>query len=1352
MSILVAAVLAARADPPMAFEVEQGPPPDVERAVVRSDIRAEFTKLVEEIHGDLKALDQEWYRAFGSLARPADGAGPLLRLDMRLDSASYGRTLDVQLLRWDGRWCIGRAWDLASSRAWHEVHADDLLVEEEPGARRITGRITVTSFVGFLSGGARHLADFQIEAAVSGDGVVGTYAIAGGSLPKRKGSLEGTLIPAGEGIEPRAVWVPSAPEEETGYELYTAAAFAERIASRLYDQVRAVDVMRRTRHTQRSALARIRRPQPHRPPFRPGRAPVTKKGDGLFLDEVIVKGIRQQLDEFEGHETATSYTIEDDINSPKALAVVKDMRDRVARMRAIAPQWAARDVALPEPRGLEVADPSFGPWFGVGPLPAAGGRTNALPAGTGHAEGDETQWAYVDAWRVLGPFLPISWPEEAPLMPGMVESIIAPYRSAIPRLHPPGRNGALVEPKTPVDAQWTLARIDKSTGRATPPTWHVLAYDNENQPVRRAVEACTFYAVADVWSPREAAAWLSLNIAGHGRLWLNDRLVCIGPPAPGSHGAVAGSEDRESRFLVRPQFRKGRNRFLLQYDNALGPRRFSVCVCTHGEPRSEAAVLAVREAIEGKRRAGMSPIPPDVHGWRNRWDGRFDASPVVAWDLAKGINVRWRTPLGPCGSSPVITGDRVFTQEEPHFLICLDKHTGEILWRRECNVLEFAVGDTWKEYRDRAARARETRTEIASLGPDTAARHAALERQGLATHEARVRLAALELTADALAHSAREFRDRHMKTPRLPSVPYGWQPAGHATATPVTDGSNVWANFGTRVAACFDLAGERRWMVRLKENSSPRPLLRSSLLVDGKLALLSAEQSREEGRWVTRTMLRALDAATGRELWSLPVHGSATPVPVRLSNGDEEMTVLVCSGGSIVRSSDGRRLVHVRGLDSRGAAPVAEEDVLYFKLGKRKAAVQLLMANRDRVGARTLWDKHAVGGAAPGIVFHDGLLYAYRAYYGAQSLDVWDATTGDRVHSLGMITAANPGFSEIQPSMAGNFLFVADNGHLPSRYPQHGTPRTSPGSMSAIQPGRDGIVVARNHIEIMGAAPSFDGGSVYLRSMQSLTCIGYTGDEGRAYEARVTAAAALDCIFPDPPEPGPPVWIGAIGERARGWSHVPHARVEPSLAAEWHRWAACAIPSPRWVAAGPMPIDTRDEARKTLGGVPSFRADKGNVLEVHGRQYRFEEVPFSSCRMRQTGYSVDVLGVAGRRADTVTYYYALLRNDRERTMRVDCRAPGVALWLHGVSVRHNQRVRLAKGTLPLVMEVTVPDPVPPDLDVAVQFWDSEDEQHERERWERMVRGCRGILERAAALLPGTETAGRAARLLAGMPQ
>jgi outer membrane protein assembly factor BamB len=78
----------------------------------------------------------------------------------------------------------------------------------------------------------------------------------------------------------------------------------------------------------------------------------------------------------------------------------------------------------------------------------------------------------------------------------------------------------------------------------------------------------------------------------------------------------------------------------------------------------------------------------DWPGWRGpRGDGTSQETGIpVQWSRSE--NVRWKVPIPGTGhSSPIVWGDRVFLttclkQAQQRVLLCLDRHTGKMLWQR----------------------------------------------------------------------------------------------------------------------------------------------------------------------------------------------------------------------------------------------------------------------------------------------------------------------------------------------------------------------------------------------------------------------------------------------------------------------------------------------------------------------------------------------------------------------------------------------------------------------------------------------------------------------------------------------
>jgi len=71
------------------------------------------------------------------------------------------------------------------------------------------------------------------------------------------------------------------------------------------------------------------------------------------------------------------------------------------------------------------------------------------------------------------------------------------------------------------------------------------------------------------------------------------------------------------------------------------------------------------------------------------------------WDLKPGKpdpetglrpdskNICWKTGIRGFGNShPIIVGDRAITTSDPYWLVCIDMHTGDIIWQRATSPFE----------------------------------------------------------------------------------------------------------------------------------------------------------------------------------------------------------------------------------------------------------------------------------------------------------------------------------------------------------------------------------------------------------------------------------------------------------------------------------------------------------------------------------------------------------------------------------------------------------------------------------------------------------------------------------------
>ena len=151
-------------------------------------------------------------------------------------------------------------------------------------------------------------------------------------------------------------------------------------------------------------------------------------------------------------------------------------------------------------------------------------------------------------------------------------------------------------------------------------------------------------------------------------------------------------------------------------------------------PRDASALPRPRRRPPGHR--DFYPSPERPIGWRGDGTGAYPgATPVrrvhgrharagrrfVRWDRpgpqGSGSsptavpNIVWKTRMpGFAESQPIVVGDRVITTADPYSLVCVDAHTGEILWVRESNPLEI-MGCP----RKRSARQRCTWSQVFAL-------------------------------------------------------------------------------------------------------------------------------------------------------------------------------------------------------------------------------------------------------------------------------------------------------------------------------------------------------------------------------------------------------------------------------------------------------------------------------------------------------------------------------------------------------------------------------------------------------------------------------------------------------------
>lgn len=147
------------------------------------------------------------------------------------------------------------------------------------------------------------------------------------------------------------------------------------------------------------------------------------------------------------------------------------------------------------------------------------------------------------------------------------------------------------------------------------------------------------------------------------------------------------------------------------------------------------------------------------------------------------------------------------------------------------------------------------------------------------------------------------------------------------SATPVTDGRNVWVFFESEGLISYDGEGKERWRKSLGTFNNPYGMANSPMLA-GKTLIFQADQD-------TGSYLLALDARTGTQLWRTErpqaLHGYSTPVLYKPRGKPEQLIVSESYQVTGYSLKTGEKLWWVDGMAWQAkSVPVLDGDMLYL--------------------------------------------------------------------------------------------------------------------------------------------------------------------------------------------------------------------------------------------------------------------------------------------------------------------------------------------------------------------------------------------------------------------------------------
>jgi hypothetical protein len=377
------------------------------------------------------------------------------------------------------------------------------------------------------------------------------------------------------------------------------------------------------------------------------------------------------------------------------------------------------------------------------------------------------------------------------------------------------------------------------------------------------------------------------------------------------------------------------------------------------------------------------------------------------------------------------------------------------------------------------------------------------------------------------------------------------------------------------------------------------------------------------------------------------------------------------------------------------------------------------------------------------MAFSDGLLYGSGGGQGPGGYVVFDTVRhkvlrhespghGDRSGVWRGIPPQSNGRQYVPTIVAGDYVFIGEHGSV-----FHG--RVARGAICGVVQKRwDGLLVGKSQVEKSWTAPPvFEGDRIYIRTDPSLVCIGYTGDEGRAYEADVNARYMLGDLEAQAPADTVPIEIaprsagrpagdgdftGFISYPMEVYGHFDVARAEDVLAA----------------LGGPGKIgenvkDTwNDKSGVEVGGETITRRYHGNC-GIYGHHELGESAHFRNVAF-------------GKGA----YFRATFANDRDRVVRVLAPQEPPDVWICGQRVPEGTRVRLKPGTYTLLARAFNTEEWPAAQGFYFRLDDSSDVKAEHERWQGLLQASKPELERIARYGKRLAQVERAKKLLAEM--
>lgn len=307
------------------------------------------------------------------------------------------------------------------------------------------------------------------------------------------------------------------------------------------------------------------------------------------------------------------------------------------------------------------------------------------------------------------------------------------------------------------------------------------------------------------------------------------------------------------------------------------------------------------------------------------------------------------------------------------------------------------------------------------------------------------------------------------------AVPHegGHRTNSHASISPITDGSFLYCNFGSRGLFCLDLDGELRWKKNLGRMRTRRQYGEaSSPALWGKSLIINWDHEGD-------SFLVVLDKRNGEEIWRKArdeITSWSTPIVVRV-DGRPQIIVSATGASRGYDLETGDIVWHVSGMTVNCIpTPIYRDGLVYLMSGYRGRALQAVLlagAKGDLAESEHLrWSYGQRVSYVPSALLYDDHFYFVRGNTGV--LNCLDAITGT-AHFEGRKLA---GIRSVYASPVGA------NGHV------YITSRD--GVTRVLKHGKPFADVATNVLDDkVDASLAIAGNEIYLRGRKHMYCIAH---------------------------------------------------------------------------------------------------------------------------------------------------------------------------------------------------------------------------------------------------------------------